>query len=263
MINARNTLGTAGLARRRAALFGAGLAALATALLATNASAQNDRFSDAAPFQLFGHVVDAETGTALVGAWVGLSGTDMGSLTNEEGRFRIPDMTPGPLALTVEHLGYETRAWTGSIGNDDDALTIGLTAEPILLEGLQVVTDRFRARRNGSAMSVFAYDPSDLATSPARTALDFIELNSAAYLTSCNGQFSDQCLYLRGRSVEPVVYIDEMPLLGGLSYLETFAPWEFHMIEVYSGGRHIRAYTPSYMERAARIRLAPIPLGLS
>ena len=54
--------------------------------------------------------------------------------------------------------------------------------------------------------------------------------------------------------------LDEAPLLGGLSYLQAFAPWEFHMIEVYAGGRHIRAYTPRYMERAAKQRLAPIAL---
>jgi len=262
MINARNTLGTAGLDGLKTALVGIAMAMLAIALLAASGSAQDDRFEESAPFQLVGHVVDAETGARLVGAWVGLTGSDMGSLTNDEGRFRIPDMTAGPLVLTVEQLGYETLEWTGTVAGDQP-LTIELTAQPILLEGLKIVTDRFRSRRNASAMSVFAYEPGDLSSSPARTALEFIELNSAAYLTSCNGRFSSQCLHLRGRSVEPVVYVDEVPLLGGLSYLQSFAPWEFHMIEVYSGGRHIRAYTPGFMERAAKSRIAPLPLGAS
>ena len=56
------------------------------------------------------------------------------------------------------------------------------------------------------------------------------------------------------------IYVDEMPVLGGLGYLESFAPWEFHMIEVYGGGRHIRAYTPRFMERAAKRRISPITL---
>lgn len=260
MINARNTLGTSGLEGLRPVVTGIALAVLAIAVLAVSGSAQQDRFEETAPFQLMGQVVDAESGAILVGAWVGLTGTDMGSLTNDDGRFRIPDMTAGPLVLTVEQLGYETLEWSGNVANTDELLTIELNAQPLLLEGLQVVTDRFRSRRNAAAVSVFAYEPGDLTTTSARTALEFIELSSAAYLTSCNGRYSDQCLQLRGRAVEPVVYIDEMPLLGGLGYLQSFAPWDFHMIEVYGGGRHIRAYTSSYMERAAKTRLTPIPL---
>ena len=56
------------------------------------------------------------------------------------------------------------------------------------------------------------------------------------------------------------MYLDEVPVLGGLEYLDTFAPHELHMIEVFAGGRHIRAYTPRFMERAAKQRLSPIAL---
>jgi len=213
-----------------------------------------------APFEVTGTVVDAETGDVLVGAWVGLEGTDLGSLTDEDGRFRLPELTPGRLELTVEQLGYETRRWKGTVAHGDFELTIELTAEPILLEGLQVVSDRFRSRRNAAATSVFAYDRGDLTSTAAADALEFIEFQAAAEMTPCNGRRGDRCLFVRGRIVEPVVYVDEAPLLGGLAYLETFRPWELHMIEVYGGGRHIRAYTPHFMERAAKAGLAPLAL---
>lgn len=257
MINMQNSLGT----RFRATssvLVGFALAFAALALLATQASAQEEMAEDA-QFTLIGTIVDADTGERLIGAWVGMTGTEWGSITNDEGRFRIPDMTAGTLALNVELIGYEKLDWIGEV-DGPDGLVIELAPQAIVLEGLEVVSDRFRSRRNAAATSVFAYDTGDLSTSVAENAVEFIEFNSSAWLTPCNGQFSDRCLFVRGRTVEPTVYVDEAPVLGGLEYLEAFQPWEFHMIEVYGGGRHIRVYTPSYMERAAKNRISPIAL---
>lgn len=257
-MNSRNTLGAHGRAGVRSTLLGLGMALAALAIL-VGAAAGQDR-DDEAAFDLVGHVVDAETEAPLVGAWVGVEGSDWGSLTDDRGRFKIPGLTPGRLALTVEQLGYESRSWNGTVGNGDVDLTIELEAKPILLEGLQVVTDRFRSRRNAAATSVYTFERDQLATSPIHDALEFIEYRAVAPTTHCNGRRGDRCLVVRGRVVEPVVYVDEAPLLGGLAYLETFRPQEFHMIEVYGGGRHIRAYTPRFMERAAESRLAPLAL---
>ncbi len=259
MFNARNTLGARAQGGLRSTLLGL-VMAIAALGLAFSGLAGQEHSEEPLSFEVVGQVVDAETGAGLVGAWVGLPGTDWGSLTNEEGRFRIPDVTPGQLELHVEQLGYDTRSWKGTIANGDALLTIELEAKPVLLEGLQVVSDRFRSRRNAAATSVYAFERDVLATSTARDALEFVEYRAVAPMTNCNGQRGDRCLVVRGRVVEPVVYVDEMPLLGGLDYLETFRPWEFHMIEVYAGGRHIRAYTPRFMERAAERRLAPLAL---
>ncbi len=259
MINTRNTLGMAMRGGSRSTLLGFLMAIAAVGLLFSGLSGQ-EHGDEGLSFEVAGLVVDAETGNALVGAWVGLPGTDWGSLTNDDGRFRIPDVTPGILELQVEQLGYETRSWRGTVANGDALLTIELEAKPVLLEGLQVVSDRFRSRRNAAATSVYAFERDALATSTARDALEFVEYRAVAPMTNCNGRRGDHCLVVRGRVVEPVVYVDEVPLLGGLSYLETFRPWEFHMIEVYAGGRHIRAYTPRFMERAAETRLAPLAL---
>ena len=56
----------------------------------------------------------------------------------------------------------------------------------------------------------------------------------------------------------PEVWIDEAPVVGGMDYLRTVRPYELYMVEVYAGGRQIRAYTPRFMERAAKTRLQPI-----
>jgi hypothetical protein len=239
-----------------------GLALAALLVLAADGSAQNAHDSnESGQFTLLGQLVDADSGEKLSGAFIGLTGTEWGSITNDEGRFRIPETVAGELALTVELLGYEKLEWFGDVADGDGLLVIELAPVPIVLEGLKVVTDRFRSRRNGAAVSALAYDAEDLSSTVAKTAVEFIEYNSAAWMTRCNGRRSDRCLIVRGRTVEPVVYVDERPVLGGLEYLEAFRPWELHMIEVFAGGRHIRAYTPAFMERAAKSRMAPIALG--
>lgn len=257
-MNSRNTLGTARASGRKALARALTMAAAALALVGTGAAGQTE--AENASFEVTGYVMDAESGTRLVGAWVGLDGTDWGSLTDDEGRFRIPDVTPGRLELTVEQLGYSTETWSGVVASGEVPLTLEVAPKPVLLEGLQVVSDRFQSRRNATATTVRAYERDELSTSAAFDALDFIERRAGVWATSCRGRRGDRCLVVRGRTVEPVVYVDEMPLLGGLAYLETFQPWELHMIEVYGGGRHIRAYTPRFMERAAETRLAPISL---
>lgn len=262
MFNAQNALGRIQGRASRSVAMGLGLALAALLVLAMGSAAQDAQATEGSgQFTLFGELVDAESGQQLAGAFVGLTGSEWGSITNEEGRFRIPETVAGELGLTVELLGYEKLEWVGDVANGDELLVIALSPEPVVLEGLKVVTDRFRSRRNGAAVSAFAYDAEDLSSTAAQNAVEFIEFNSAAWLTPCNGRRSDRCLFVRGRTVEPVVYVDEVPMMAGLEYLEAFQPWEFHMIEVYAGGRHIRAYTPAYMERAAKGRIAPIALG--
>ena len=256
MINTRNTLGTSRHSDARALALGFVLVVAALALLARNGSAQ----TTPERFELFGTVVDASTGQTLRGAWVGLPGTRWGSLTNNEGRFRIPDVDTGRLTLKIEQLGYETLEWDGDVERDE-MLRIELNAQPIVLEGLQVVTNRFRSRRNAVSTSVFAYDSGDLASSSARTALEFVRYSAGVTVVGCNGRRGSTCLVVRGRTVEPVIYIDEAPMLGGLDYLDSMYPWELYMVEIYGGGRHIRAYTPAFMERAAKQRLQPIALS--
>lgn len=261
MFNARNTLGTVQGRASRSVAVGMGLALTALLVLAAASSAQDNAVSESGQFTLMGQLVDATSGEKLSGGFVGLTGTEWGSITNEEGRFRIPETVAGDLALTVELLGYEKLEWFGEVADGDELLVIELAPEPVVLEGLRVVTDRFRSRRNAAAVSAFAYDSEKLSTSVAQNAVEFIEFNSAVWQTRCNGRRTDRCFFVRGRTVEPVVYVDERPVLGGLEYLEAFQPWEFHMIEVFGGGRHIRAYTPAFMERAAKSRMAPIALG--
>jgi len=259
MLNTRNTLGTDSPVSMRSIAFAFLLTAAALALLATGSEAQE---IDLAPFDLFGMVVDANSGEALVGAWVGYADSDRGSITDDSGRFRFPAIMPGRLALTVEQLGYETLEWVGAVSNTGELLRIELKPQPIVLEGLKVMVDRFETRRRAVATSVFAYDAPDLQVGAAQTAMEFVRNRTNSSFLPCRGAFGGTCLWVRGELTQPTVYVDEMPIMGGLEYLDTFAPYDLYMIEIYGRGQHIRAYTHHYMERVAKLRLHPLPFIL-
>lgn len=243
-------------ARRKGGLslgFGLALAFLAIAVLSGRAFAQETGPRDR--FDLTG-VVTGEAGQPLVGAFVQLEGSKWGSLTDDKGRFRIPDMDPGPTSLVVQQLGYDTLRWEGPV-QAGQPLALEMKARPLLLEGLHVVTDRFASRRKATAMSVRSFGRDDLATTPQQTALDFVVARAGVWRTLCG--WSEPCFVVRGRAVNPRVWVDEVPVFDGMNYLQSISPYELYMVEVYANGRQIRLYTPRFMERAAKTRLQPIP----
>ena len=234
------------------------LALIAVALLTRDALAQETTGS--VDFDLRGTVVDQASGQSLTGAFVSMTDSEWGSLSNDEGQYRIPRVRAGSVSLTVELLGYETLAWTGTVAEGDMPI-LQLVPQAIVLEGLRVVTDRFRSRRNATATSVRAFDHDALSTTPQETVLDFVSVRAGLIRTRCSGRaIASVCFFVRGREAESVVYVDEMPVIGGLDYLEVLRPHELYMVEVYGQGRHIRVYTNHFMERAAKKRLRPVAL---
>jgi hypothetical protein len=208
---------------------------------------------------LVGRVIDATTGTPLVGAFVHRTGEDQGVLTDDEGRFRLPGIPAGIVSLSVEQLGYVTQIRTSLVSEDADPIVLALDPDPILLEGIQVVTDRFERRRRALAVSSQAFDREDLVTSPAFNVLDFVTSRTPLRPFRCGSVSLDGiCAFVRGRIRPVTVYVDEAPFLGGLAFLEMMEPHELQRVEVYRGGAHIRVYTQAFMERAGRTRLTPL-----
>ncbi len=55
---------------------------------------------------LTGRVVDAGSGTALVGVSVQISGTGFGGITGQDGRFRVTGLNAGPCQVQLSSIGY-------------------------------------------------------------------------------------------------------------------------------------------------------------
>ena len=232
------------------------LLCVAAALAAPAAAQQKPVCSDDAP-RIVGVIVDAATDAPLAGAHASVATTEWGSLTTDNGRFLLCGIRAGVHLVTVERLGYVTLEARVEADSSGEPVALRMRPDPVLLEGLEIVSDRFERRRRAVATSVRAYDEQDLASSVYWSAADFVESRPGVMTAACGVQ---RCVVSRGRLVSPRVYLDEFPLIGGWSQLESIPTSQLYMVEVYGWGRHIRAYTHAFMERAANIRLAPMPL---
>lgn len=221
------------------------------------------------PSYLLGRVIDAGTQAPLNGAFVSFPDARRGVFTNPDGVFRLPGAKPGDARIVqIESIGYGIAELPAALLSDSVPMNIPLVADPILLEGFQVVSDRFRRRRNASTMAVRTFDFRWLRSTSATDALEFLErqtfirempcatgLGASATLLSPPGS----CARVRGRVQRITLCIDEVPSLGGLMQLASIAPHELSMVEVYGGGRMIRVYTQAFMEQVSRRRFTPNP----
>lgn len=92
---------------------------------------------------------------------------------------------------------------------------------------------------------------------------EFLYLEASLYPAPCRrGRLGSACVLRRGQPIEPRVYIDEAPVAGGLEQLATYQPHDLYLVEVYSLGLEIRAYTHMFMERMARRPMVLIPIGV-
>ena len=207
--------------------------------------------------RIVGVVVDAATGAPLAGAYVSVEASDWQSLTTDTGRFLLCEIGAGPHFFTAERLGYKTLAARVEASASGDPIRVRMQADPILLEGLEVVLDRFERRRRSVGTSVRSYDEEELASSSYWSVADFLDSRPGIMAVPCGIQ---TCVYSRGARTQPQVYLDEMPLFGGWVGLVSIPASQLYMVEVYGRGRHIRAYSHAFMQRASKIRLTPMPI---
>lgn len=208
--------------------------------------------------RILGVVVDAGTEMPLTGAYVSVAGSDWGSLTTGNGWFALCEIEAGSHLVTVERLGYATLETRVETGESQDRVALRMQPDPILLEGLEIVADRFDRRRRGVETAVRTFDRGDLVRSGYWSAAEFVDLRAGVVTTPCGGT---TCVYYRGYvygPVEPVVYLDEILMPGGWFQLEDIPTNQLYMLEIFGGGTQIRAYTNHFMEYAAKVRLEPM-----
>lgn len=206
---------------------------------------------------ILGYVVDQSTQNPISGATVEFPELGKEVITNSNGAFAMLDLPRGRVAMRVRHLGFADYEEELDLTRESVTLTIALGARPIILEGITAkaysFADQLRKRRRRTAVSVRAIERDRLSMTSAFDALDALFQAGLVHRAACLEPIAfDICVRARGRPVRPSVYIDERPAVAGLLELETYSPQELYSIEVYQGGRHIRAYTTWWVETQAR-----------
>ena len=221
---------------------------------------------------LTGVVVDELTRVPIADAVVVMEGHQPGTMTDSVGHFTLSGFPRGPQVLNIRQFGYlELTSSVIPPELPDVLVEILLVPAPIMLEGVTLVVDhlatmtrRIESRRRAVAVSVRTYDQERLVRSGAPDVFRFLLQQSSLFPTACGasrpGTFG-LCVIRRGRAIRPIVYIDEVRAFGGLDELAMYNPQDLYLIEVYSFGRGIRAYTYGFMERMAERPMALPPIG--
>ena len=210
-----------------------------------------------ATVDLSGRVVSAESAAAVPWALLWLSRDAVrraGRATADiEGLFNIHDVVTGSYFLRAEALGYVSQLVVVEVSAPPEPIEVRLEPDSVVLAGLPRIQRELRSRRNYMGGINRTYDAVRLNYSAAPSAVDFLQWETFVTVVSCEaGATTNLCIVGRsGRIMEPKVYIDELPILGGLDVLQSYSPGEFHQIDVFACGA-IRAYTPSYFTQQAR-----------
>jgi len=207
---------------------------------------------------LRGTIVDGVTGEPLHGAFIAPLGSETGYLTHENGTFALPVLPQSDYYLYAELIGYETYRFEIS-GPDPEVFVVTLRPNPIELEGIRVLVDRFERRRKGVAVQVRSLSREDLVSAPITDVVDYMGSRFGIFASYCGGGTSggafgtsSDCVYRRGRLVQPRVYIDEIPAFGGLDELREYRPQDLYTLEVYDRGTTILAYTHHFVDRVLK-----------
>lgn len=208
---------------------------------------------------LTGRVLDATTGQPLFGAVVGLPDLGIEAQTDSSGRFVLRQVGAGAHKVYVSEIGYRDLLQRVEL-SPDDAADLRVQPDPVMLKGITVLADRFRARREAAPYAVTAYDRAALLRSAAPDMRDFLSSVAGITLVPCPGELFATCALVHHRPARIAVYIDERRAYGGIEELASYTPSDLFLLEVYADGRMVRAYTGWWFARSARDGLLPLPL---
>lgn len=207
-----------------------------------------------------GTVVDAQTGRPVPGATVHL-GDDHSAIADAGGRFEIRRVRPGLQTVWARGLGYGVGASELEVPEDSIRVELAIDPDPVQLAALVATVNRFEVRTRGYARSLRVFREADLRSSAAGDMREFVRSRAGMRRVVCGE--ARYCVSRRGQISEPLVFLDETRLLGGMNILSAYRPHEISRVEVYAGGAQVRVYTRSFMDWAARTNYRPVPLHLA
>lgn len=214
------------------------------------------------PGLLRGHLLDTRTLGPVPGAYVSLQGAPRGVLSDSTGYFALPVAISDAYGLQVKQLGYRDLVHTVSREAAEKPLVLQLDADPVEIEGLEVLVEQFQDRRRGPYGFVDVLDQSDLLHAPDGTTSDLVR-RMVPFARPCSRETEDLCVNTQGRLDPLVICVDDRRVAEGTVELEHLDPRGLYMVEIFPRGGQVRVYTRGYIERlvAAGSDLPPLSFG--
>ncbi len=165
-----------------------------------------------------GVIVDAN-GEPLIGVNVLIKGTKIGTITDVNGKFSVPDGSVNNAVLSISYIGYDTKEVTPT----GQILRIQLIESSKSLEEV-VVVGYGTQRKKDLTGSVATIKSGDIKSLPVPSLSDALQGRAAGVQVISSGTpGTDATFRIRGtgtiNDANPLVVIDGMPIDGGLNQL--------------------------------------------
>ena len=239
-----------------------GSVVLAVALGGPGTSAPPHAAAQEAPtFTLAGQIVDAVNERPIIAAVIKVPDLRRFVFSDVRGRFHFPDFPEGTWDIVVAQLGYHTLEGSVTV-TEGNGLHFRLEPDPVALEeitagGLTYKT-RLARRRNGSLAPSYVLEGEALLTSAKDNVWDLVGWQHGFHFEGYN-DFGCPMATIYGVPARVGLYINDRAVRFGI--FEEFRPQDFALVEVYSYGGAIRAYTQQYLDRMTRERRVAVSLN--
>lgn len=208
-----------------------------------------------------GTVTDASSGEPLADAQVFVPGSGLGTLTDQQGQYRLTDVTPGERTLRVRLLGYEGTERTMQV-TAGQAVTadFSLTRAAIEMEELVVTGSGIQTERRKIGSDIASVNTEEIEDAPVNDMSDLLQARTPGMsIVGGGGKVGQQSkVILRGvgtvsQGTSPVIYVDGIRLnnddnigvwTGGTSWsgLDDINPADIERIEVVKGAAAATMY---------------------
>jgi TonB-linked SusC/RagA family outer membrane protein len=202
-----------------------------------------------------GAVVDQTTQRPIAGAQVVVNGTMLGTMTNQDGRYLLPNVPAGTHEVRVLFLGYATASKSVTVVADQPVTAdFALSQAAIALDALVVTGTAGKQERRAQSAVVSTVNAAALAEkAPVTSVTDLMQgRNPGVSITQSSGTSGTaQRIRMRGQSSinlsnNPIVFIDGIRAdtrsdmfasLGGqaTSRLNDIRPEDIESIEIVKG----------------------------
>ena len=211
---------------------------------------------------LRGQLLDADTKAPVPGAFIGLDAESRGALSDPMGAFMLPVGTADAYVLKVRQLGYRDLVFTVTAESARKPFFLQLDPDPVEIEGLRVLVQRFEDRRRGPFGAVDVLDQRALVEAPGGSGVDLIK-REVPFARPCDSQTEQLCLNQMGRLEPLTICVDGHRVSEMMAELEHVDPRGLYMVEVFRRTGQVHMYSRGYVERllAAGTDLPPLSFG--
>ena len=182
--------------------------ALLLALAVSPAAAQTGRIQ--------GTVVSAATQKPLSGARVTLTGTTLGTVTNDFGHYELLNVNPGPYAVRVQVIGYTAMTQTGTLATGQAlSVNFALNESAVTLDEIVVTGTAAQVRKKEVGNATANITARDIQIAPLVNSQDMLVGRAAGVtvMESSGQPGSGGTVKIRGvntisQSMQPLIYVD-------------------------------------------------------